>query len=173
MVLFFSINSCLLHLHTFTIWFRSMRHTLASAILGLLSARIIYEDADLPLPPTNTTVLRRDVDSLLEPPLDVLLDRPGESLFERLICVFHALLGNGKPSWLKSKSVSKSTTRTPRDFPAFDSEAAEGLQVRSMLKLINAVTWFSIKMIIFNRTCTSETNVVFSLLMLNFFCSLH
>ncbi|XP_052162353.1 mediator of RNA polymerase II transcription subunit 12 [Oryza glaberrima] len=107
---------------------RSMRHTLASAILGLLSARIIYEDADLPLPPTNTTVLRRDVDSLLEPPLDVLLDRPGESLFERLICVFHALLGNGKPSWLKSKSVSKSTTRTPRDFPAFDSEAAEGLQ---------------------------------------------
>ncbi|KAF0906429.1 hypothetical protein E2562_011427, partial [Oryza meyeriana var. granulata] len=107
---------------------RSMRHTLASAILGLLAARIIYEDADLPLPPTNTTVLRRDVDSLLEPPLDVLLDRPGESLFERLICVFHALLGNGKPSWLKSKSVSKSTARTPRDFQAFDSEAAEGLQ---------------------------------------------
>uniref|UniRef100_J3MNL0 Mediator complex subunit Med12 domain-containing protein n=1 Tax=Oryza brachyantha TaxID=4533 RepID=J3MNL0_ORYBR len=107
---------------------RSMRHTLASAILGLLAARIIYEDADLPLPPTNTTILRRDVDSLLEPPLDVLLDRPGESLFERLICVFHALLGNGKPSWLKSKSVSKSTTRTPRDFPAFNSEAAEGLQ---------------------------------------------
>ncbi|KAG8073072.1 hypothetical protein GUJ93_ZPchr0006g41878 [Zizania palustris] len=107
---------------------RSMRHTLASAILGLLGTRIIYEDADLPLPPTNATVLRRDGDSLLEPPLDILLDRPGESLFERLLCVLHALLGNGKPSWLKSKSVSKSTTRIPRDFPAFDTEAAEGLQ---------------------------------------------
>ena len=63
---------------------RSMRHTLASAILGLLATRMIYEDADLPLPPTNATALRREVDSLLEPPLDVLLDRPGESLFERL-----------------------------------------------------------------------------------------
>ncbi|KAG8095751.1 hypothetical protein GUJ93_ZPchr0013g34204 [Zizania palustris] len=108
--------------------FRSMRHTLASAILGLLGTRIIYEDADLPHPPTNAVVLRRDVDSLLEPPLDVLLDRPGESLFERLLCVLHALLGHGKPSWLKSQSVSKSSARTPRDFPAFDSEAAEGLQ---------------------------------------------
>ncbi|XP_062209543.1 mediator of RNA polymerase II transcription subunit 12-like isoform X2 [Phragmites australis] len=81
---------------------RSMRHTLASAILGLLATRLIYEDADLPLPPTNATALRREADSLLEPPLDVLLDRPGESLFERLLCVLHALLGSCKPSWLKS-----------------------------------------------------------------------
>ncbi|XP_039825153.1 mediator of RNA polymerase II transcription subunit 12-like isoform X3 [Panicum virgatum] len=107
---------------------RSMRHTLSSAILGLLGTRMIYEDADLPLPPTNATALRREVDSLLEPPLDVLLDRPGESLFERLLCVLHALLGSCKPSWLKSRSASKSTIRTQRDFSAFDNEAAEGLQ---------------------------------------------
>jgi hypothetical protein len=54
-----------------------MRHTLASAILGLLTTRMIY--ADLPLPPTSATALRREADSLLEPPLDVLLDRPVES----------------------------------------------------------------------------------------------
>uniref|UniRef100_K4A4N6 Mediator complex subunit Med12 domain-containing protein n=1 Tax=Setaria italica TaxID=4555 RepID=K4A4N6_SETIT len=71
---------------------------------------------------------RREVDSLLEPPLDVLLDRPGESLFERLLCVLHALLGSCKPSWLKSRPASKSTIRTQRDFSAFDNEAAEGLQ---------------------------------------------
>ncbi|TVU48682.1 hypothetical protein EJB05_08327 [Eragrostis curvula] len=107
---------------------RSMRHTLASAILGLLATRMIYEDADLPLPPTNATALRREADSLLEPPLDVLLCRPGDSLFERLLCVLHALLGNCKPSWLKSRSSIKSNIRTQRDFSAFDSEAAEGLQ---------------------------------------------
>ncbi|KAL6847579.1 hypothetical protein ACP4OV_022605 [Aristida adscensionis] len=107
---------------------RSMRQTLASAILSLLATRMIYEDADLPIPPTNSTALRRDVDALLEPPLDVLLDRPGESLFERLLCVFHALLGSCKPSWLKSRSASKSNTRTQRDLSAFDNEAAEGLQ---------------------------------------------
>ncbi|KAK3148637.1 hypothetical protein QOZ80_3BG0297530 [Eleusine coracana subsp. coracana] len=107
---------------------RDMRHTLASAILGLLTTRMIYEDADLPLPPTNATALRRESDSLLEPPLDVLLDRPGESLFERLLCVLHALLGSCKPSWLKSRSSPKSSVRAQRDFSAFDTEAAEGLQ---------------------------------------------
>jgi hypothetical protein len=110
---------------------RSMRQTLASAILGLLATRMIYEDADLPLPPTNATALRREMDSLLEPPLDVLLDRPGESLFERLLCVLHALLGSYKPSWLKSRSASRSTIRTQRDFSTFDNEAAEFLQVSS------------------------------------------
>jgi hypothetical protein len=105
-----------------------MGHTLASAILGLLTTRMIYEDADLPLPPTSATALRREADSLLEPPLDVLLDRPGESLFERLLCVLHALLGSCKPSWLKARSSPKSSIRT-RDLSAFDTEAAEGLQV--------------------------------------------
>jgi hypothetical protein len=86
-----------------------MRHTLASAILGLLTTRMIY--ADLPLPPTSATALRREADSLLEPPLDVLLDRPVESLFERLLCVLHALLGSCKPSWLKARSSPKSCWR--------------------------------------------------------------
>uniref|UniRef100_A0ACD5WFF2 Uncharacterized protein n=1 Tax=Avena sativa TaxID=4498 RepID=A0ACD5WFF2_AVESA len=107
---------------------RNMRQTLASTILCLLAARIIYEDADSPLPPASLVTLRREVDSLLEPPLDVLLDRPSESLFERLLCVLHALLGNSKPSWLKTKPVSKPTVRPPRDITAFDSEAAVGLQ---------------------------------------------
>jgi hypothetical protein len=82
------------------------------------------------------------VDSLLEPPVDVLLDRPSESLFERLLCVLHALLGNSKPSWLKTKPVSKPTVRAPRDITAFDVEAAVGLQVSSMLTLINMVRPF-------------------------------
>lgn len=59
---------------------RSMRHTLASAILGLFATHMICEDVDLPLPPTNAIDLRREVDSLLEPRQDVLFDRPGESL---------------------------------------------------------------------------------------------
>ncbi|XP_047089188.1 LOW QUALITY PROTEIN: mediator of RNA polymerase II transcription subunit 12-like [Lolium rigidum] len=107
---------------------RNMRQTLASTILCLLAARIIYEDADSPVPPANLATLRREVDSLLEPPVDVLLDRPSESLFERLLCVLHALLGNSKPSWLKTKPVSKPPVRAPRDITAFDVEAAVGLQ---------------------------------------------
>jgi hypothetical protein len=110
-----------------------MRQTLASTILCLLAARIIYEDADSPLPPASLVTVSREVDSLLEPPIDVLLDRPSESLFERLLCVLHALLGNSKPSWLKTKLVSKPAIRAPRDITAFDSEAAVGLQVSSML----------------------------------------
>jgi hypothetical protein len=58
----------------------SMIHTLASAILGLLATHMICEDVDLPLPPTNVIDLRREVDSLLEPPQGVLFDWPGESL---------------------------------------------------------------------------------------------
>lgn len=107
---------------------RGMRHTLAPVILSLLAARIIYEDADSPLPPASLIASRREVDSLLEPPMDVLLDRPSESLFERLLCVFHALLGNCKPSWMKSKPVSKPAVRASRDIPAFDNEAVVALQ---------------------------------------------
>jgi hypothetical protein len=131
--LFSFLSKKMIALRTYTDYenSRSMRHTLASAILGLLTTRMIYEDADLPLPPTNTSALRREADSLLEPPLDVLLDRPGESLFERLLCVLHALLGSCKPSWLKSRSSPKPSIKTQRDFSAFDTEAAEGLQVSS------------------------------------------
>lgn len=119
-----------------------MRHTLAPVILSLLAARIIYEDADSPLPPASLIASRREVDSLLEPPMDVLLDRPSESLFERLLCVFHALLGNCKPSWMKSKPVSKPAVRASRDIPAFDNEAVVALQVSSVLESITAVTCF-------------------------------
>jgi hypothetical protein len=129
-----------------------MRQTLASTILCLLAARIIYEDADSPVPPANLATLRREVDSLLEPPVDVLLDRPSESLFERLLCVLHALLGNSKPSWLKTKPVSKPPVRAPRDITAFDVEAAVGLQVSSMLTLINMVRPFG-NIVLFFASC--------------------
>lgn len=107
---------------------RNMRQTLAGIILRLLGARVVYEEADLP------TSMKREAGSSPSEALfysaDSLSDRPGEGLFDRLVCVLHALLGSCKPSWLKPKlPPSKATVKSPRDFPAFDREAAENLQV--------------------------------------------
>ncbi|XP_078155714.1 RNA polymerase II transcription mediator isoform X2 [Carex rostrata] len=106
---------------------RNMRQTLAGIILRLLGARVVYEEADLPTP------MKREAGSYPSEALfysaDSLSDRPGEGLFDRLVCVLHALLGSCKPSWLKPKlPPSKATIKSPRDFPAFDREAAENLQ---------------------------------------------
>jgi hypothetical protein len=112
---------------------RNMRQTLAGIILRLLGARVVYEEADMPTP------LKREASSSLSEALfysvDSLSDQPGEELFDRLVCVLHALLGSCKPSWLKPKlTPSKSTIKSPRDFPPFDREAAENLQV-SLLRI--------------------------------------
>ncbi|KAJ1693751.1 hypothetical protein LUZ63_010449 [Rhynchospora breviuscula] len=102
---------------------RNMRQTLAGIILRLLGARVVYEEADLPSP------MKREAESSLSEALVYSADRPGEGLFDRLVCVLHALLGSCKPSWLKPKlAPSKSTIKSSRDFPAFDREAAENLQ---------------------------------------------
>lgn len=110
---------------------RNMRQALASIILRLLGSRVVYEDADLSLPPPNPSALKWDAESSMDACVTSLFDRPGESLFERLLSIFHALLSSCKPSWLKPKSAPKSTVKSPRDFPAFDREAAESMQVSS------------------------------------------
>ncbi|OAY75728.1 Mediator of RNA polymerase II transcription subunit 12 [Ananas comosus] len=108
---------------------RNMRQALASIILRLLGSRVVYEDADLSLPPPNPSALKWDAESSMDACVTSLFDRPGESLFERLLSIFHALLSSCKPSWLKPKSAPKSTVKSPRDFPAFDREAAESIQM--------------------------------------------
>ncbi|EEE51361.1 hypothetical protein OsJ_32377 [Oryza sativa Japonica Group] len=90
----------------------NMRQTLASSLLSLVGTRVVYEDADS-----------------LEPYMDdVLLDCPSESLFDRLLCVLQALLGNSQPSWLKTKPSSKPAVKFLRDLSAIDKEVTKSLQ---------------------------------------------
>ncbi|XP_040384046.1 mediator of RNA polymerase II transcription subunit 12-like isoform X2 [Oryza brachyantha] len=89
----------------------NMRQTLASSILSLVGTRVVYEDADS-----------------LEPYLDVLFDCPSESLFDRLLCVLHALLGSSRPSWLKTKPGSKPAVKFSRDLSEIDKEVVKSLQ---------------------------------------------
>lgn len=104
---------------------------LASIILRLLGARVVHEDADLYLP-MHVGASQKDAESLAEGSVAASLDYSSDSLFDRLLCVFHGLLSNCKPSWLKPKFVSKSTVKSLRDFSAFDRETAESLQVSSI-----------------------------------------
>ncbi|KAG1362631.1 mediator of RNA polymerase II transcription subunit 12 [Cocos nucifera] len=106
---------------------RNMRQMLASIILRLLGARVVYEDADLYLP-MHVGSSQKDAEMLVEGSVAASLDYSSDSLFDRLLCVLHGLLSNCKPSWLKPKSVSKLTVKSPRDFSAFDREMAESLQ---------------------------------------------
>nr|XP_029117323.1 mediator of RNA polymerase II transcription subunit 12 isoform X2 [Elaeis guineensis] len=106
---------------------RNMRQMLAAIILRLLGARVVHEDADLYLP-MHVGSSQKDAETLVEGSVAASLDYSIDSLFDRLLCVLHGLLSNCKPSWLKPKSVSKSTVKSPRDFSAFDRETAESLQ---------------------------------------------
>lgn len=105
-----------------------MRHTLASIILRFLGSRFIHEDADLSL--STMAISRKKRESQCNAgAFTVALDHSGLSLFDMLLSVLHGLLGSCKPSWLKPKSSSKSTVKSPRDLSAFDRELAESLQV--------------------------------------------
>ncbi|KAG9441284.1 hypothetical protein H6P81_017138 [Aristolochia fimbriata] len=112
---------------------RNMRHMLASVLLRLLGSRVVYEDADLsffPLPRQNYPFKReRETESPSETLVQASVDLSGDSLFDRFLCVLHGLLSSCKPSWLKpSRSASRLSVKSPRDFSAFDREAAESLQ---------------------------------------------
>ncbi|KAF6175105.1 hypothetical protein GIB67_022786 [Kingdonia uniflora] len=109
---------------------RNMKHMLASVILRLLGSRIVYEDADLSFYPMQKSSSKKEIVSPMEASDDASLDLSlsGESLFDQFLSVFYGLLSNCKPSWLKPKSVSKSTVKSPRDFSVFDREVAESLQ---------------------------------------------
>lgn len=106
-----------------------MRHTLASIIVRLLGTRFIHEDADLSLSAAAVALQKRETESNGEASTIASWDHPGDSLFDMLLSVLHGLLSSCKPSWLKPKSASKSTVKSPRDFSAFDREVAESLQV--------------------------------------------
>lgn len=103
---------------------RNMRHMLASVVLRLLGSRVVNEDADLSNPASRFSV-KREVESMIESSATVDL---GESLFDRLLLVLHALLSSSQPHWLRSKFQSKSTTEGTRDSTLYDREVAESLQ---------------------------------------------
>ncbi|KAK1260873.1 Mediator of RNA polymerase II transcription subunit 12 [Acorus gramineus] len=108
---------------------KNMRHMLASVILRLLGSRVVYEDAELSLfPLARNYVTKREMESVVEASVGPSVDFSGDSLFDRLLCVLHGLLSSCKPSWLKPKSASKSTIKSPRDFSISDRELVETLQ---------------------------------------------
>ncbi|KAJ4955227.1 hypothetical protein NE237_012010 [Protea cynaroides] len=106
---------------------KNMRHMLALVILRLLGSRVVHEDADLSYPEQRSSN-KRELESHMELSGASPLDLSGDSLFDRFLSVLHGLLCSCKPSWLKSKSASKSTIKSPRDFSVFDREVAESLQ---------------------------------------------
>ncbi|KAK1283240.1 Mediator of RNA polymerase II transcription subunit 12 [Acorus calamus] len=112
---------------------KNMRHMLASVILRLLGSRVVYEDAELSLfPLARNYVTKRDMESVVEASVGPSLDFSGDSLFDRLLYVLHGLLSSCKPSWLKPKSASKSTIKSPRDFSISDRELVETLQLGNL-----------------------------------------
>ncbi|KAI3804204.1 hypothetical protein L1987_25577 [Smallanthus sonchifolius] len=102
---------------------RNLRHMLALVALRLLGSRVVHEDADLSSPTSATIDL-------------------GESLFDRLLLVLHALLSSSLPCWLRPKLLSKSTPEGSRDSTLFDHEVAESLQIElDGMQLPDAVRW--------------------------------
>lgn len=116
---------------------RNMRHMLASVILRFLGSRVVHADAIISFYPPTTESSHAQAkwemaDSpMIEASAAATPDLAGESLFEWFLSVFHGLLGNCKPCWLKSEPSSKSTIKSARD-SVFDREAVESLQVRSV-----------------------------------------
>ncbi|XP_076899639.1 mediator of RNA polymerase II transcription subunit 12-like [Bidens hawaiensis] len=103
--------------------FRNVRHMLASVVLRLLGSRVFHEDADLCNPTSATADL-------------------GESLYDRLLLVLHALLSTSNPYWLRSKFSSKSTPEGSKDSSSYDREVAESLQNElDGMQLPDAVRW--------------------------------
>lgn len=105
---------------------RNMRHVLASVILRILGSRVVHEDASHSF--NQACSSKREVDSLVEASATASVVMSIESLFDRLLLLFHGLLSSHQPRWLKWKSSSKSTSESSKDYSAFDREGAESLQ---------------------------------------------
>ncbi|KAL5727448.1 hypothetical protein ACHQM5_000643 [Ranunculus cassubicifolius] len=120
---------------------RNMRHMLASTLLRILGSRVVYEDVDFSLNPTQSSSKKSD--SQMD--LTVVASSGnlfGESLFDQFLSVFYGLLSSWKPRWFKPKSASKSTVKSARDFSVFDREVAESLQTElDRMQLPEAVRW--------------------------------
>ncbi|GKB12430.1 hypothetical protein Tco_0846353 [Tanacetum coccineum] len=98
---------------------------LASVVLRLLGSRVVHGDTDLSNPSSRFFV-KRETWSTIESSSTVDL---GESLFNRLLLVLHALLSSCQPYWLRPKSLSKSTPESSRESTSYDREVAESLQI--------------------------------------------
>uniref|UniRef100_A0A2P2LZB7 Uncharacterized protein MANES_05G034300 n=4 Tax=Rhizophora mucronata TaxID=61149 RepID=A0A2P2LZB7_RHIMU len=118
---------------------RNMRHMLASVILRLLGNRVVHEDAGLSFFPVQNSQSKREA----EPSLGAAsADLSGECLFDQLLLVLHGLLCRSQPSWLKSRSVTKSTIQSSKDSTGFDYEVLESLQSElDRMKLPGTIRW--------------------------------
>lgn len=101
-----------------------MRYTLASVLLRLLGSRVVHEDVTVKA--MYYTPLRREAESHAEA---AFVDSSVEGLFDHLLLILHGLLSSSPPSWLRSKSVSKTTNEPTREFSGFEREPLEALQV--------------------------------------------
>lgn len=106
---------------------RHLRQTLASIILNLMGTRFVHEDADLSFSMLHIAPLKREIEST-EASAAALFDYSDGSLFDTFLCILHGLLCSCKPSWLKPKSTSKSSPKSPREISAFDRDAIETMQ---------------------------------------------
>nr|XP_043629531.1 mediator of RNA polymerase II transcription subunit 12 [Erigeron canadensis]XP_043629532.1 mediator of RNA polymerase II transcription subunit 12 [Erigeron canadensis] len=103
---------------------RNMRYMLAPVVLRLLGSRVVHEDADASNPASKFSI-KREVESMIDSSASVDL---GESLFDRLLLVLHALLSSSHPYWLRAKLISKTASEGSRDSSPYDREVAENLQ---------------------------------------------
>ncbi|KAH1044868.1 hypothetical protein GYH30_026209 [Glycine max] len=107
-----------------SVW--SVRYTLASVLLRLLGSRVVHEDVTVKA--MYYTPLRREAESHAEA---AFVDSSVEGLFDHLLLILHGLLSSSPPSWLRSKSVSKTTNEPTREFSGFEREPLEALQTLS------------------------------------------
>ncbi|CAN6487327.1 unnamed protein product [Victoria cruziana] len=107
---------------------RNMRNMLASVLLRLSGTRIVNEDADFFFTNSQTNLLLKKEMESSEASIGTSLVLTSESLFDCFLCVLHGLLSSFSPSWLKPKTASKITLKSPRDVSAFDREVAENMQ---------------------------------------------
>ncbi|CAN4111593.1 unnamed protein product [Withania somnifera] len=105
---------------------RNMRHVLASVILRILGSRVVHEDASHSF--NQACSSKREIDSLMEASSTASVVMSLESLFDRLLLLFHGLLSSHQPRWLKWKSSSKSSSESSKDYSTFEREGAESLQ---------------------------------------------
>lgn len=106
---------------------RSMRSTLALAIIRLLGSRVVYEDIELSNPGfANPTKRDRETEKKKS---TSATDLSGRSIFDWLLLVLHALLSRFQPSWLKLKSVTRATNESAKVPLGIDRETLENIQV--------------------------------------------
>ncbi|KAK7292678.1 hypothetical protein RJT34_15529 [Clitoria ternatea] len=103
---------------------RSMRQLLAGVILRLLGSRVVHEDADISVSAVPS-LLRREIESSPEVTSAAFVDSSSRGLFDRLLLVLHGLLSSYPPSWLRLKSVSKTTNEPTRELSGIDLESLQ------------------------------------------------